>query len=141
MPSGKKVGRRPRRLSEGERQLIEEFGRQLSKELSKIGQKDLCKRLKICKASLYNYLNHRDKETLPSYDLLKRAHDELGFQFRYLDFSKTPQRRRRAKTMLRSQGVLPFLELLRKDDIQVVSKRTVEGENALELTVRIRFAG
>lgn len=139
MASGKKVGRKPRTLSTGEKQLIEEFGLQLFHELSKMEPEVLCKRLKICRASLYNYLNYQEKTTLPGYDLLKRAHEDLGFRFQYLDFQTVLPRRKRTEMPQERPGVLPFLELLQKDDIEVIDKKTVERENALELTVRIRF--
>ncbi len=141
MAPGKRVGRKPRKLSEGEKQLIEEFGLQLFRELSRTAPEALCKKLKICRASLYNYLNYLEKNILPGYDLLKRAHDELDFRFKYLDFQTDLRRKERTKIPLERPGILPFLDLLQKDDIEVINKKTVESESALELTVRIRFVG
>jgi len=95
-------------------------------------------RLRICKASLYNYLN---EQTLPGYEVLKRAHEVLGFRFQYMDFTSPRRSKRRDGKASIPQGVLPFLEMLRPEDLKVIAKKTVECENALQVTIQIRFAG
>jgi hypothetical protein len=138
MTSGKRVGRKPRTLSPGELRLIEEFAAKLDAELGKLGQEVLCERLKICKASLYNYIN---EQTLPSYGVLKRAHDEIGFEFPLMDFAAPPKSREHRQRSTDAQGALPFFEPLTTDDFKIIRKKTVERENALELTIQIRLAG
>lgn len=138
MPSGKRVGRKPRTLSPGELRLIEEFAARLDAELGRIGQRALCEKLRICKASLYNYINEK---TLPGYGVLKRAHDEIGFEFPLMDFAAPPNPRARGNQTPDSQGVLPLFEPLTTDDFKIIKKKTVERDNALELTIQIRLAG
>src|ERR1700722_4915092 len=104
MASEKKVGRKPRSLSPGEIRLMGEFASKLDSELGRLGQEVLCRKLKICKASLYNYIN---EQTLPGYGVLKRAHDEISFEFSMLDFAVPPPSRSRKPQANNQQGGLP----------------------------------
>ncbi len=136
MASGGKRGRKPRTLTTAERQLIGEFCTQLYAQLAKETHEALALKLRVCKASLYNYLG---EQTLPGYEVLKRAHETLGFRFQYLDFSGPAPQVNRRKTASDAQSVLPLFETLRPEDLRVIRKKTVERENALELTIQIRF--
>lgn len=138
MASAKRVGRKPRRLSPGEKRLMEEFATKLIAELGSLGQEALCGRLKICKASLYNYIN---EVTLPSYGVLKRAHDEIRFEFPLMDFTAPTKSRAHQPQSINVQGVLPLFETLTTDHFKIIRKKTIERENALELTIQIRLTG
>jgi hypothetical protein len=37
-------------------------------------------------------------------------------------------------------SILPFLEMLRQEDLRGIGKKTVEGEDALQVTIQIRLA-
>lgn len=92
-------------------------------------------KLRVSRASLFNY---KDGTDLASLDVLKRAHEELGFSFPYMDFS-APQKPRTSRAELKkAQGAFSFLEPLRREHIRVVSKKTVDSQT-LELTMQIRF--
>jgi hypothetical protein len=136
MVSGGKRGRKPRILSTAEKQLIGEFCTQLYAQLAKESHDTVASKLRVCKASLYNYLG---EQTLPGYEVLKRAHETLGFRFQYLDFSGPAPPMNRRKTANNAQAALPFFETLRPEDLSVIRKKAVERENALELTIQIRF--
>jgi DNA-binding phage protein len=140
-PSGGKRGRKARTLSAGEKYLIQEFSDQLKSYVDKIdGDIDkVAGQLNVCRAALYRYLDD-SKQVMPVFDTLKRAHDELGFQFRYFNFDVEPTARGKRKRTLDEQGILPFLQALKQENIQVVGKKQV-GSQTLELTVQIRFAG
>jgi len=118
---------------------MNQFSVQLDSLMSKRGwtMERVAKELRVSRASLYNY---RKEEDLASFDVLKRAHEKLGFSFSYTDFKVTPRSKQGIKNRSELQQVLPFLESVHQDDIQVVGKKTV-GRDTLELTVQIRFAG
>jgi transcriptional regulator with XRE-family HTH domain len=139
MPSRGNPGRKARARSASEKLWMNEFSIQLDSLLSKPGwtRERVMKELGVSSASLYNYKNEED---LPSFDLLKRAHEKLGFSFSYTDFKFTPRSKRRTRNRFDQQPILPFIESVQRDDIQVVGKKTV-GRDTLELTVQIRFAG
>jgi len=90
--------------------------------------------LGICLASFYNY---RNKNALPSYEILKRSHDLWGWNFQYVDFgeryAKAPSESEQPR-----QYVLPFIQNVHKNDVQIVRAKAVKPD-ALELTVQIRF--
>lgn len=68
---------------------------------------------------------------------IKRAHDELGFSFPYMDFSAQGKPQAPRIDLEHAQGEL-FLDMLRQEDICVTSKKTVDRQT-LELTVQVRF--
>jgi hypothetical protein len=145
MPSGKKRGRKPRVLRPVEKIWLKEFSDQLSELVEKRGRsaqamEAVAKELHICRASLYNYLRKTDPP-MPSYSVLEQAHRALEFKFRNPYFSLAPQDKPRAQRELPKQGVLPFLESIQKDDVEVLRAKPVKSENALELTIQIRFTG
>ncbi len=145
MTSGKKRGRKPRALRPVEKLWLKEFSGQLSKLVEKRGRsaqviEAVAKELHVCRASVYNYLRKSDPP-LPSYSVLEQAHRAFRFQFSHTDFSVAPQDKSRPQRELPRQGVLPFLESIQKDDVEVLSAKPVKSENALEITVQIRFAG
>jgi hypothetical protein len=136
----RKRGRRPRILKPDEKLLLKEFSEKLSRLVEKEGRsvQEIAKQLKVCRASLYNYLRQTD---LAGIDVLERAHRVLGFNFSYMDFSVTPRRKSAMRGEPSAQGVLPFIiGSIQKDDVQVTCAKPVKRETALEVTVQIRFA-
>ena len=91
--------------------------------------------LKVSLASFYNY---RNKADLPSYEILKRAHDRWGWNFQYIDFG-APSGKVPSETEQPRQYVLPFIENVHESDIHVIRAKAVRPDS-LELTVQIRFA-
>ena len=96
----------------------------------------LARELKVSLASLYNYLKKTD---LPSYEVLKRAHDNWGWSFKYIDFGARSARAPSEEEQPR-QYVLPFIDNVHQSDIQVTRAKAVRPD-CLELTVQIRFVG
>lgn len=92
--------------------------------------------LGVCRASLFHYKNEED---LANPDVFRRAHEKLGFEFPYMDFDSLHKPEPRAIDP-NAQGVFSFIHGLRKEDVEVISKKNV-GRETLELTVQIRFGG
>jgi predicted transcriptional regulator len=138
MPQARKRGRKPRVLSTGEKLHLEEFADQLRSLVEKKGRRipEIAKEIGVCRASLYNYL---DKTDLASNSVLERAYRKLGFKFSYMDFSIPSPEKRRHKPEPAEQGTFPFLESIGKENIEVLRAKPVKSENALEVTVQIRF--
>ena|ERR1700722_2312026 len=132
----KKRGRKKRPRTTAEKLLMGEFSEKLREKMKKEGwnAKEAASDLEVCLASLYNY---RNREDLPSYEILKRTHDKWGWNFQYIDFA---ERNAKAPTEFEQprQYVLPFIENVQKGDIQVIRAKPVRPD-CLELTVQIRF--
>jgi len=138
MTSGKKVGRKRRAFKATEKLLMERFSVQLDELLSKprMSIQAVAKDLGICRASLYKY---RNEELLPPIETLRLAHRLYGFDFPYIDFDEIPDPKVRQQLPIDAQGFLPFFEPLTTDNFKIIKKKTVERENALELTIQIRL--
>jgi transcriptional regulator with XRE-family HTH domain len=132
-----KRGRKKRPRTTAEKLLMAEFSEKLCDKMKEEGwtAKRTAKELKICPASFYNY---RNKTDLPSYEVLKRAHDRWGWNFKYIDFAEQSARAPSEAEQPR-QYVLPFIENVQERDIQVIRAKAVKPD-CLELTVQIRFA-
>jgi len=94
----------------------------------------VAEKLKIGLASFYNY---RNKKSLASYEILKRAHDVWDWKFEYIDFG---ERSARAPSEVEAprQYVLPFIENVRESDVQIIRAKAVKPDTLL-LTVQIKF--
>src|SRR5690348_17717341 len=76
-------GRKPHTFAD--RQLMKQFAEQFDqKRLDFKNVEEAAKDLDISRASLYNYSNQND---LPRLEVLQRAHEKWGFQFRYGDIT------------------------------------------------------
>ncbi len=95
------------------------------------------KKLKVSRASFYNYLNQND---LPRFEILKRAHDLWGIKFKYVDFGAQRKSSSPSETDQPRQYVLPFIESVRENDIEIIQAKPVKPDT-LQLTVNIKFAG
>ena len=113
-----------------------EFAEKLWEKMEEKGwtAKRTAKELKICPASFYNY---RNKADLPSYSVLKRAHDLWKWNFQYIDFAEQSAKAPSEVEQPR-QYVLPFIESVRESDIKIIRAKPVKPDT-LELTVQIRF--
>jgi hypothetical protein len=133
-----KRGRKKRPRTTAEKLLMAEFSTKLWEKLKEEGwsARRAARELHICLASFYNY---RSKKDLPSYSVLKRAHDLWGWNFQYVDFAEQSAKAP-SEVEQPSQYVLPFIESVRERDIQIIRAKPVKPDT-LELTVRIRFAG
>lgn len=138
MSSGKKVGRKRRVFRTDEKLIMHEFSIELDKLLSKSGRSmgEIAEKLQIGRASLYKY---RRELALPPFEVLRSASRFYGFKFSHIDFEEVPLRQKRRGKRSTEPAVLPLLALIEKDDIEVVRTKPVASENALELTIHIRF--
>lgn len=136
----KKRGRKKRPRTTAEKLLMAEMSQQLYGKMEQEGwdTKRASRELGVCLASFYNYLNQDD---LAHYDLFKKAHDAWEFKFKHMDFGK-----KRATQPPQSeqenarQYVLPFIESVHENDIEVVRAKSVRSDT-LQLTINIKFAG
>ena len=137
MQQGRKRGRKKLARTTAEKLLMTEFSEKLSDKMKDEhwNAKRTAKELSISLASFYNY---RNKTDLPSYEILKRAHDRWDWNFEFIDFS---QRSAKApsETEQPRQYVLPFIENVHEGDIQVIRAKAVKPDS-LVLTLQIRFA-
>lgn len=102
------------------------------------GKEKAASQLDVSRASFYNYLNKND---LPSFEVLKRAYEKWGMTFEHIDFgSARSSRHVPSEEESPRQYVLPFLQAVRGEDVEVVRAKTVKPDT-LQLTVNIRFAG
>lgn len=136
MSEPQKRGRKKRPRTTAEKLLIAEFSEKLSAkmEAEHWNATQTAKKLKICPASLYNYLRKAD---LPRYEVLKRAHDLWGWNFQHIDFAAQSARSPSEIDQPR-QYILPFIESVRERDIKIIRAKSVKPD-CLELTVQIRF--
>jgi transcriptional regulator with XRE-family HTH domain len=136
-----KRGRKKREFTPGEIELRKQVKREFLKALDDFPNvKAAAKALGISTASYYNYKN--GDGGLPEYGVLKRAHDDLGMRFELLDFTSPPPPRER-RDRRSSQGQMDlFLDSISQQDVEVRAvKRPKSETDALDVTVRIRFAG
>lgn len=75
----------------------------------------------MCLASFHNYLNQDD---LARYDIFRKTHDIWKFQFKHLDFGE--RQRAALEEEYTRQYVLPFIESVRENDIEIVKNQTRE---------------
>jgi hypothetical protein len=135
----KKSGRKLRPRTTAEKLLMAEMSTQLYAKMKKEGwnKKKAARELGVCLASLYNYLNQND---LASYDIFKKTHDAWKFQFKHLDFGAKQRATPALQEEYARQYVLPFIESVRENDIEVVRAKSVKSDT-LQLTINIKFAG
>lgn len=94
------------------------------------------KELGVSRASFYNYWNRND---LPSFEILKRAHDRWGLNFKHIDFGVNSRQSAPTAEEPR-QYVLPFIDGVRERDVEIIKTKSVKPDT-LQLTVNIKFAG
>lgn len=97
--------------------------------------------LGISRAALYKYTRGK---SLPSASVLWKAHRKWIIDFEFegmrLDRDFFQSERPKAGYPEHMQYALPFIENLRKKDVQLVKVET-EKPDSVELTLKIRFAG
>src|SRR5512146_1743101 len=118
MPPGRKRGRRKRPRTTAEKLLLAEFSQKLvaKMEAEDWDAKRTARELGISLASFYNY---KKKNDLPRYEVLKRAHDFWGWNFKHIDFSERSARAP-SETEEPRQYVLPFIQNVRESYRQVI---------------------
>jgi hypothetical protein len=109
-------------------QVRDAFGRQKQK----LGAKKAAEELGVCLASFYKYIKG---ETLPDFEVLKRAQLEWGVKWQYMDTSEILPIR---KVRTPEQFVFSFLKALHEDDVEI-SEVGAEGETVLHIRLKVRF--
>jgi transcriptional regulator with XRE-family HTH domain len=134
----KKPGRKLRPRTTAEKLLMVEVSEKFEKVMEDNGWnvERAAKELEVSRASFYNYWNKND---LPSFEVLKRAHDRWGLNFKHIDFGATSRQSFPTAEEPR-QYVLPFIESVRERDVEVIKAKSVKPDT-LQLTVNIKFAG
>lgn len=136
--------------TDADKKLMADVSRQLEEQIEKrfSGKgkvKQAARFLGVSQASLYNYIGKTD---VPGIEVLRRLNELWGLDFEYgvlrLDkgyFSAQPKRDLPQRARLEAQQyVLPFLEGLREQDIEVLQV-TARKPSSVELKLLIRFAG
>jgi transcriptional regulator with XRE-family HTH domain len=93
--------------------------------------------LGVSTASFYLY---RKKKDLPRFEVLQKAHDLWGITFEHLNVAPGKRRSSWRRTGTNSQLVLPFLETVREEDVEVVQV-SARKPSSMEVTLKIRFTG
>jgi len=132
-----KRGRKARARTTAEKLLMAEVSEKFTAQKRAKGTKEAAKELRVSPASFYNYVNQDD---LPSFEVLKRAHDKWGLNFKHVDFGSRAPVSAPTEEESPRQYLLPFLESVRQNDIEVLRTKPVKPD-MLEVTVRIKFAG
>jgi hypothetical protein len=112
--------------------LIAQVKEEFKKQKDKLGAATAAKLLGVCPASFYNYLRGK---SLPDLDVLRKAQDEWGIKWKYIDLSE----------ILRTRGVrsaeqlaFEFLTGVQEEDVEVV-KVSLDGKTALRVALKIKF--
>src|SRR5271170_1557076 len=113
----RKRGRKTRPRTTAEKLLMAEVSEKFGEQKKTVGARAAARDLKVSLASFYNYVNKRD---LPSFEVLKRAHDLWKQDFTYIDFWSTSRTPSPSEKDQPRQYVLPFIKSIRENDIEVV---------------------
>jgi len=112
--------------------LISQVKRCFAEKKDELGVKKAAKQINVCPASFYNYVKGK---SLPDFEVLRRAHDEWGIKWKYIDTSEIlPIRKVRSA----EQAVFSFLRALDEDDVEICQVGT-EGETVLHIKLKVRF--
>ncbi|HEY1528245.1 MAG TPA: hypothetical protein VGH51_18615 [Candidatus Angelobacter sp.] len=133
-----KVGRKRKPRTTAEKLLMTEVSEKFGKVMEDRGwnAERAAKELDVSRASFYNYCNKND---LASFEVLKRAHDRWGLNFKYIDFGAN-SRHSSSPPEEHRQYVLPFIDNVRERDVEIIKTKSVKPDT-LQLTVNIKFAG
>lgn len=127
-------------------QVSEQLTEQIAKRFTgKATRSQAAKELGVSRAALYNYIRKTD---VPGMDVLDRFNEKWGLEFTYgamkldTEFFRAQREARPAKDAQTTahQYILPFIEGLREQDIEVLQV-TARKPSAVEVRFRIRFAG
>jgi transcriptional regulator with XRE-family HTH domain len=137
--AGRKPGRKRRARTTAEKLLMAEVALKFEAKMNKErwNAEKAAKKLQVSRASFYNYLRKKD---LPSFEVLKRAHDLWDLSFQYIDFGSAAAKTAPSEDEQPRQYVLPFIEGVSEGDVEVIRAKPVKPDT-LQLTVNIRFAG
>jgi hypothetical protein len=112
--------------------LLSQVKDEFQKQMEKLGAKEAAKQLDVCPASFYKYAKG---ETLPDFEVLRRAHEEWGIRWKYIDTSEILPIR---KVRTPEQAVLSFLRALDEDSVEISHVGT-DGETVLDIKLKVRF--
>jgi hypothetical protein len=132
----RKRGRKKRPRTTAEKLLLTEVSEKFGAKKATMGAGAAARDLKVSLASFYNYINKKD---LPSFEVLKRAHDLWKQDFSYIDFGSTSRTLSPSERDQPRQYVLPFIKGIHENDIEVVRAKAVKPDSLI-LTIKIRFA-
>jgi hypothetical protein len=113
--------------------LLSQVKVEFKRKMEELGSaKKAAKQIDVCLASFYKYLKG---ETLPDFEVLRRAHHEWGIKWKYIDTSEVLPIR---KVRTAEQAVFSFLRALGKDDVEI-SQVGTEGETVLHIKLKVSF--
>jgi hypothetical protein len=128
-------GRSKRPRTTAEKLLMGEVSQKFGAKRTSMGARAAARELKVSVASFYNYLRKTD---LPSFEVLKRAHDIWGENFTHIDFASTSRTSSPSEESHPRQYILPFIKAIREDDIEIIRAKAVKPDSLL-LTLKIKF--
>jgi hypothetical protein len=112
--------------------LLSQVKEEFQKQMNKMGAKKAAKQIDVCLASFYKYVKG---ETLPDFEVLRRAHEKWGIKWTYIDTSEILSIR---KVRTPEQAVFSFLEALDEDSVEI-TKVGIEGETVLHIRLKVCF--
>lgn len=110
--------------------LISQVRDRFGKKKDELGAKKAAKQIGVCLASFYKYVKG---ETLPDFEVLRRAHHEWGIRWKYIDTAEILPIK---KVKSPRQAVFAFLKALDDDDVKIHVDAAGETTLKIELTVR-----
>ena len=120
-----------------ERRLMAQVAKEFKKRKVELGARKAAKQLDVSLASFYKYVAGTD---LPRMEVLKRAQEKWGLKWDLIDPAQILRTR---KIQSSEQYLFSFLKSVRQEDVLVYEvtppKKGPEKENALQITLKIRF--
>jgi len=107
--------------------------RAFGEKKDELGATEAARQVGVGRASFYNYVKGK---TVPDFEVLRRAHEKWGIEWKYIDFSEV-MKKQEVRTV--KQLAFEFLDAVREEDIQVI-KVSREGNNLLKVALKIRFS-
>jgi hypothetical protein len=111
--------------------LLSQVKAEFTKKRDELGAKKAAEQIDVCRASFYKYVNG---ETLPDFEVLRRAHHEWGIKWKYIDTSEVLPIR---KVRTPEQAVFSFLRALDEDNVEI--SVGTEGETVLHIKLKVHF--
>ncbi len=112
--------------------LMQQVSAAFEAKKNELGAERAAKQIRVCKASFYKYIAKRN---VPDIDVLRRATDEWGIKWKYLDPYEVL---RTVKAKSPEQLVFSFLDAMDEDNIEVTDV-TPDGKSVLRISLRIRI--
>jgi transcriptional regulator with XRE-family HTH domain len=111
--------------------VISQVKAEFHKQMDRLGgAKEAADQLGVCRASFYKYLKG---ETLPDFEVLRKAHNVWGIKWKYIDTSEILPIRR---VQTPEQAVFSFLRAMNEDSVEITQVGT-EGATTFNIKLKV----